>query len=163
MKKDKMAFIIISSALFVLIIYSIVITIQFNKLDKRYKLVLNNYTEVLKFDNFNDREVLGIEIISMLNIYKDQKFSILVRKHGNEKYFNYGVVLQNTDENNLIDLPKDYKYYSGLLTTNKINWIYPNIEKSESNEYVTKIAKYNSKLIKDYNEKIIGICFEEII
>ena len=163
MKTEKKLNIILIIATISLIIYSTIITVQFISLGNKYTTLTNTLMEYLEFDRFNDRPVVGAEVIGILDSYKNKDFSIVVKSIKNQQYFNYGTLLKNTNSNNIIELPNnDYSYYEGLSTTNERNENISNIDNFDSNEYIGVALKYNAKLIKDDSKKIIGICFERV-
>lgn len=152
---------IVSTAL--LSIYSVTTTLKIMSLEQENKELSTDYTELVTLDRFDDRDVSGALLVTELMNSADNDFTFLVKGNNSAKYFNYGKLLKNTDSTNQVELPANpYRYYENIEKTNESNEDISRIHVDNSEEYIPMEKEYHSKLIKDSNEKVIGICFERL-
>lgn len=158
--KKRLNFLILLTLTVVILIYSIAITIQYFNLNKMFTLVSNNYLDLTKFEMYNNRDLSGSEAKILLENLDDDEISVLVKN--NEEFINYGALLVGTREDNTIYLSEAKWAYNDLSKTNKFNKNISNIYNKDSNEYISDLYIYNSKLIEDDKHSIIGIALVRI-
>ena len=126
-----------------------------------------------QYDDYDQKIVSGTQVLSALKMYQGNPVAIVTRTNLQEQAaantgFNYGALLNGTDNVNFVTQPLSKatgnSWYivnlagNGTLTYNLVTL--PTLQ-TGGNQYILPTAKFLAELIKDSTGSIVGICFTQ--
>lgn len=108
---------------------------------------INESLSSIDVDMYDGTVVSGSEVLNAINKFKSEEMSIQVKTKASSLYYYYNYSIAETDGNK-------------KLTTSNVATLQSARTKGKSN-YINPLGHFNGSIIRDSNDTIIGIRFEQ--